>query len=707
MTYPTKKSLKVEPKPLYVAIRLSVLTALAMLGSTQLVSASGTSTTTKQTTQQAQATAKQAQQSAASAPASTKGGLSSNLSGMTDDQVKSFYQKTGVLPGTAIMPWPSNLTTVTTRYGGFRWRGGAPGFHGGLDIVGGSPQLKITDNNSFVLNSGVIGGGGGNTVTIQRKHGDWYTYMHLRNPSPLRNGQSVSLGQLAGIEGMSGGTSSGVHLHLGYGISNPAEASRRRNYWLGVSPSKSLFAPSKFIRQGEGGKLTTDPTPYYNSDLPISEKSIQYYNWLGGSIRQQFNTLYGANLPVNQSYARPITRTIPALGVFNTNYEWTPEKLAAARASIVEGGVVGDMTGYSGAFNQGGMSYQVLASFISSSDGLDFGTLPQPALPPDIEHMSVNQIVDQIDSQRYGNVEWEKAAMKLSSKGMLNEYLFMTATENFIRHKNKELKKRVNGLIAAFTSAKLYEYNKKIEAIKVMADAEVVPGIIDLQLSDLGYDGSIESGDASQAGSVIDINSLPNDIKALTQALLDTISQGESSAGPKGYNAYNSGSSKGSCSKPAGGMYNFSTMTLREIANLRYAGGCKGIFAAGKYQIIPDTRLGRIQAGVVGWNTLYTPEAQEKMAMSLLMARIGKFVKYGTGSVSDAQYNLSKEWASIAIPPSYKSRYGRYIGPASCPNGKKGVSFYQGNGNNAAFCTMTNNLTAVLTKIKQVHSGGQ
>ncbi|MGZ2368124.1 hypothetical protein, partial [Citrobacter freundii] len=51
------------------------------------------------------------------------------------------------------------------------------------------------------------------------------------------------------------------------------------------------------------GYYVTDPTPYLKDDIKITDST--YKNYLGSTIRQQFNILYGANLPVGAGATQP------------------------------------------------------------------------------------------------------------------------------------------------------------------------------------------------------------------------------------------------------------------------------------------------------------------------------------------------------------------------------------------------------------------
>lgn len=105
------------------------------------------------------------------------------------------------------------------------------------------------------------------------------------------------------------------------------------------------------------------------------------------------------------------------------------------------------------------------------------------------------------------------------------------------------------------------------------------------------------------------------------------------------------------------------------------------LYATGLYQIIPSTLAGTLSAAGVKWSDKYNNETQDKLAMALLKQRPSLWA-YLTGKVADTDTNaraavldLAKTWASIGVPYDMRGAYGMI---------KKGQSYYQGGGDNAA-----------------------
>lgn len=158
----------------------------------------------------------------------------------------------------------------------------------------------------------------------------------------------------------------------------------------------------------------------------------------------------------------------------------------------------------------------------------------------------------------------------------------------------------------------------------------------------------------------------------------DIIASGES--GAAGYNAYNKGTIGNKIigsDKPI----NFSEMTIEEYfkrAELRPDDPNK-LFAVGRYQIIPSTMRGIVNALRVDPKTTYlTPEVQESFFKYLLStAGTGKLNAYLKGKSDDldaAILDLSRVWAAVGVP--YDNPDGKRI--------KRGQSYYSGVGGNAA-----------------------
>jgi hypothetical protein len=139
----------------------------------------------------------------------------------------------------------------------------------------------------------------------------------------------------------------------------------------------------------------------------------------------------------------------------------------------------------------------------------------------------------------------------------------------------------------------------------------------------------------------------------MEKGLLDLVAQGES-ASSGNYNAMNQGTrgnnilGSGNSEKIIGKK--LTEMTVGDImkrGELK-VGNEDRVFAAGRYQIIPDTLKGLVAAGVVSPNDRFDEATQDRLGMALLQQRgLNKF-KSGEITAEQFQNNLASEWGSLA-----------------------------------------------------------
>jgi muramidase (phage lysozyme) len=107
--------------------------------------------------------------------------------------------------------------------------------------------------------------------------------------------------------------------------------------------------------------------------------------------------------------------------------------------------------------------------------------------------------------------------------------------------------------------------------------------------------------------------------------------------------------------------------------------GDYGIFAAGKYQIIPPNMDAALRGTGLTDKDMFSPANQDIMGMNLLMNKAGreKLSAYLRGKSNDiigAQTQLAQEFASVPVPIDMMGAYGPV---------KAGQSYYAGDGNRA------------------------
>jgi hypothetical protein len=164
--------------------------------------------------------------------------------------------------------------------------------------------------------------------------------------------------------------------------------------------------------------------------------------------------------------------------------------------------------------------------------------------------------------------------------------------------------------------------------------------------------------------------------------LLDMIAQGEST-GAGGYNAMNQGTPGGGPVIGSGDSQKIiqkklTDMTVGEImdkgakpnddAAKRKQNGL--IFAAGRYQIVPETLKGLVKQGVVSKEDKFNEETQDKLGTALIKGT-GALKLAESGDYEGAQNALAKTWASIPLATDVGDK-------------KAGQSYYQKAGQNTA-----------------------
>lgn len=392
----------------------------------------------------------------------------------------------------------SRLTNNPGRFGDFRWRNGRAGFHQGIDINGINYNLFApfdgrAENTSWGVQTT------NNEGTLVYGHAKFI----LPKTSTVKAGDRIAF--------ESSRATSNVHLHLEH---IPTGSKPVFDVWLGERGKGGQFGnnvvkdiyykKSPQHMSAANGNRRSDPTPVMSFDVTLADNG-RYTKWLGNTARQQFNLLYGGNLPLGglrYGSIIPIKKPTVSFPAVTSFKAWDSASAAAANMSSVDAVVSADMAGYDLSGNY--ISYQALASFIASDNGAQFGSMPSTLLDSDFTKMSMLQITTGIGSHRYGNIDWYKQMSSLSSKGMLTEYLIMNAEENFLRHQNQLLKNRIEMLLAGLTKARMHNYSKKVETLQVLAQAPTIPRIIDreLQVSDDEYVSAGGQGDGSDVGSV-------------------------------------------------------------------------------------------------------------------------------------------------------------------------------------------------------------
>ncbi|MDC4624670.1 LysM peptidoglycan-binding domain-containing protein [Acinetobacter baumannii] len=210
------------------------------------------------------------------------------------------------------------------------------------------------------------------------------------------------------------------------------------------------------------------------------------------------------------------------------------------------------------------------------------------------------------------------------------------------------------------------------------------------------------------SGIVVSPNKNPNlndsSLEDLIKQLGSAISHGEGN-----YESYNTGTIKNkvihSYLHPAAGTVTNKTINqIIKTYNLS-PNDTTRMFAVGKYQITPGPmREAKLKLGLTG-EEKFDANLQERIFREYLIPSkrptLGAFVLDGKGTVQLAQYEASKEWASIATPHGMKisKKNGGYVS-----DGTK--SFYESKANHANMGS-TKMVKEILEKILKYHQQHQ
>ena len=165
--------------------------------------------------------------------------------------------------------------------------------------------------------------------------------------------------------------------------------------------------------------------------------------------------------------------------------------------------------------------------------------------------------------------------------------------------------------------------------------------------------------------------------------LADLVSRGES----KGAGEYNAANYEGGKKYHKGGLEGLSSMTIGEVSAKQ---ADKTLFAAGRYQITPDTMQGAIKALGLKPGDKFDAATQDRIFNEYLIGskrkEVDAYLKSGgKGDVDAATLDLAKEFASIGVPKDMvvddkfgrrelKAGEGYYSGVGANPKGPASIS---------------------------------
>jgi hypothetical protein len=135
-------------------------------------------------------------------------------------------------------------------------------------------------------------------------------------------------------------------------------------------------------------------------------------------------------------------------------------------------------------------------------------------------------------------------------------------------------------------------------------------------------------------------------------------------AGEGGYNSMNQGTSGG---RIVGSTHNAASILGKNLTDMtigeviaHQSSSPRRLFAAGRYQVIPQTMQGILPATGLSTSDLFNQANQDRFGIALIKQRRDAW-NYLTGKSNDrnaALLALAKEWASLPDPRTGNSYYG-------------------------------------------------
>ncbi len=362
--------------------------------------------------------------------------------------------------------------------------------------------------------------------------------------------------------------------------------------------------------------------------------------YLGSTAYSKFNVLYGTKLPTRGMAT--ITNRLNATLLNQTNYtgmEVSPEMLLGANTTALNSALLAEEGGFD--FSGHYMTQRMLASSFADDDGETwssvFGNMP----PATFNEMTQSQMIRYMATRSYDNPDWLASLSKLSSKGLVMEYLQQQAELNYMLAVLKDLKMQTINQKALLARVIMVGKDKALDGLADSIHIDYNPNFMDVALEAAGDEwvGGGDVGNNYENTNVVISDDLFATMKPemanLLKQFLQEVAKGESGSG--GYNAFN----RHACD----GRYGHNLMpqfknnpnyiiTNMTLAEFRYrtavgAGNRKwnrgignacavgAIFAGGKYQWIgaPMHDLGTKSQFRHIWNKYkdqkLTPEIQE------------------------------------------------------------------------------------------------
>lgn len=643
-----------------------------------------------------------------------------------------------------------------------RWRKTDSGYHyhGGMDL--GSRGRRDTAYSG--VTGKIVQQGGGHTV-IDRllPQGDKVVHVHAQRSKTLGIGSQLvgtqlnspySYGSPFGTKGTIfgrlsdiGAKKGAVHDHVEYHVRTQDPRVSVRVYG-DVEFGQKSFRIDRTTTRGVGKTNLVvfkqlDPSPYFAYDSVLKHQ----YRYTGSSMFTAYNNVYNTQLPAGlfaplteggHAVQRRVTpaKKLPVTLFSGSAYAKLPvtmEQLGSANTAIIDYAQQAESAGFAPSGQI--LTQRMLASHMSDEDGETWGSVFGVAEPTNPFGMSQDELVRHLGTKRLNNPDWHKQVVRLSAKGLFTEFMLQRAEINFMYGLLTKLEHEQIKQDAVLSRLMMNHMDKAVETTAEAVELRLPPDFAKVHLEKKG-DEWVETevmvggdyaigGEHVGGGTAVDVGNLPNDINALTRALLEALAGHESKGS---YNAFNKGTA---CqNKGAGRSYmgmgadKYAPITIMTPAQIltRYYGvpynntrsgtsssiSCSSrLFAVGKYQWTPSTLSDMMyhRQFKKNLNIPFSPEMQEAMAVPYFFGikrpEIGKFLRTGKGK-EIAKAEVAREWASIAMPSGKRTEMERLS--RGCPSQSICDTYYDKIKGNKAFYESTQKVWAILDKIEAYHN---
>ena len=263
--------------------------------------------------------------------------------------------------------------------------------------------------------------------------------------------------------------------------------------------SRNLLSKGMTLRQ-------ISPTPYLAHDTPLQGGIAGFASaYVGNTAFTYYNALYRTQLP--SGLFAPTTIGAPSkqgsfvagkglpVTLFNGS-AYAGMDISLNALGDINSAILGDTVAFESAdFELGGGTYvtqRMLANHFADDNGESWTSVFGNADSATVSEMSEQELVAYIANKRYANDEWRSGLVKLSTKGLLTEYLNAKAETNYLLEKIAEQEMKLMAQEALLARVRMNHKDKELESLTEAINVGVAPDFIKVELEKKG-DEWIES----------------------------------------------------------------------------------------------------------------------------------------------------------------------------------------------------------------------